>query len=137
MESKSIVVGLVIGVMIGSFLGYMAAPMPSSIPTRHSQITSPPEYWTLIKTWKGSSDRNTETFNVLSNQIRITWSLDVGENTHFAIILRDDKGEWVEAWTHLDDQPEGHTYAHITPGKYYLEISDIRCKYTVKVEVLS
>lgn len=90
--------------------------------------------WSVLNTWNGSADRTTELFYVPSNQTKITWSLDVGQYAYFSIRIRNEKGESVDSWLSLEQQPEGETYAYVDPENYYLEFSVLNCSYTVTIE---
>jgi len=91
-----------------------------------------------VKTWTGSADRKTELFYIPVNQIKITWSLVTQQYSGFTLWLYEEGDEYyTEGWLSLDDQPQGETYAYITPGYYYLEFSVLNCQYTVTVETVT
>ena len=92
--------------------------------------------WNTLKTWTGSSDRYTELFYIPSQQIRISWNLDLGGPSLFWISIYKEGDEYnTDSWGHLDEQPQGETMAYLDPGTYYLKFSVIDCTYRVSVEV--
>ena len=80
----------------------------------------------------------TELFYVPVNQIKIIWNLRPQEYGGFTIYLHKEGSKYsTESWSSLDEQPQGETYAYITPGYYYLEFSVYNCQYTVTVETVT
>ena len=96
----------------------------------------PPGTWKTIKSWTGSIDMTTELFYVPSNQIKVTWNLDVEKYSSCSIWLYDEQNEYIASWISIHEQPEGETYAHVTPGYYYLEIDVLNVDYYVTVETM-
>jgi len=96
-----------------------------------------PGEWNELKTWAGSAPMTTELFYIPSDQIRISWNLDLTLYSVFSIYLYQEGSEsYTDVWAFLEDQPEGETYAYITPGYYYLDFSVANCEYRVKLEAL-
>lgn len=90
--------------------------------------------WNSLKTWTGSADRNTELFEIPSQQVRISWDLSLGQYSTFWIHLRSQSGGASGTW-HASDQPIGDTMAYIDPGHYYLEFSVMDTYYEITIEV--
>lgn len=112
--------------------------LQDQIDTLHDIFNYTPGSWIVLKTWKGSADKTTELFNVPSDQIRISWDLDVGGIAYFSISLMKKGGEYpIDSWLSLDEQPKGETYAYISSGEYYIEFSVMNCEYTVTVESIT
>lgn len=92
-----------------------------------------------VITFSGSSGRTTNLFYVPTTQIKVSWDLDAfGSYPSFTMSLYRESGFiWEEYWYGLIDEPQGDTYAYISPGYYYLEFSVSSCDYTVTVETVT
>ena len=91
--------------------------------------------WNLIAVFTGSTDKTTELFQVPSSEIRISWELQPGEYATFSIWMERHMEAWFDAWTGLEAQSEGETYAHGLPvGQYFLDLTAYSVQYTVTVE---
>ena len=91
--------------------------------------------WNTLNTWTGSADRVTELFEIPSQQIRISWDLDVGEYGTFYISIHEQGSDYGSGSWHASEQPNGETMAYLEPGHYYLEFSSFRTQFDVTVEV--
>lgn len=92
--------------------------------------------WNTIKTWGGSTDRITELFYVPTKQLRLSWSLNVGQYPSFTMyVYREDDEYYTESWLSLEDQPTGETMAYLTPGNYYLKLSVLNVDYQITATV--
>ena len=88
-------------------------------------------------TFTGSADRFTELFAIPSQQIRISWDLNLGQYSTFWITLYEFEASYqTESW-HASDQPNGNTMAYISQGTYYLEFTAADTNYEVTIEVCS
>ncbi|MBA7629911.1 hypothetical protein ES703_37418 [subsurface metagenome] len=91
-----------------------------------------------VLTFSGATDRSTNLFYVPTNQIKISWDLDPGQISLFIITLYEEGDTYsLTSWSSLEDQPQGDTYAYISPGYYYLKFSVVNCEYTVTVETVN
>ncbi|NVM55603.1 MAG: hypothetical protein HWN66_17985 [Candidatus Helarchaeota archaeon] len=91
--------------------------------------------WNKIATFTGSADRITELFAIPSQQIRISWDLNVGQYGTFYISLYEFGDSYPVGSWHASDQPNGDTMAYISPGTYYLEFTVLDTSYDVTIEV--
>lgn len=92
-----------------------------------------------VISFSGSAGRTTNLFYVPTNQIKISWDLDIvsGYSSFTILLYREGAGIWNEYLTGLVDEPQGDTYAYISPGYYYLEFQVSNCDYTVTVETVT
>jgi len=95
-----------------------------------------PGTWKTIKDWTGSIDKTTELFLIPSNEVQIKWRLEVGTYSSCSIWLYNEQQEYVASWISLHEQPEGVTYAHVTPGYYYLEIDVLNVSYEITLATI-
>ncbi len=90
-----------------------------------------------VLTFSGSTYRTTNLFYVPNNQIKISWELNPEDIAGFHIALYKEGGTFpTKSWLNLEDQPQGDTYAYISPGYYYLDFTALWCSYTVTVETV-
>ncbi len=102
----------------------------------HEFYNFTPGTWKTIKTWTGSIDKTTELFYIPSDEVKILWKLEVGTYSSCSIWLYNEQKEYVASWISLHEQPEGVTYAHITPGYYYLEIDVLNVNYVITMDTI-
>ena len=88
----------------------------------------------VIGSWSGSSDKTTAPFTVTGNAIQITWETQSNQYSVMYIYLYKMGETFPEAtWGGLNMQSDS-TYAYISPGTYYLDISCASTTYTITVE---
>ena len=139
MEEKNLVVGIFIGLVFGGIIGYIVAPKSNTIKVSNPQLETEPvqtktQEWKTLKTWKGTSSKETETFYI-SGESRIGWAMKpLGQ---IILVIHSEKPSvygitQVKYWTLTDES--GVTYTHLEPGRYYLEINAFDCYYIITVE---
>ncbi len=93
-----------------------------------------------VLTFSGSTSRTTNLFYVPTNQIKISWDLDL-ESTDWStfnlILYEEGSTMWEVFLTSLQYEPQSDTYAYITPGYYYFEFTVYLCDYTLTVETVT
>jgi hypothetical protein len=89
-----------------------------------------------ISTFTGTVDRTTEPFTSTTGIIKISWELDNPDDRSFSLALYDISGRIQSAWLFIEDEPNGNTFAYVSSGDYYLDISigGRSLSYTVEVE---
>jgi len=91
--------------------------------------------WNELKVFTGFTDKTTELFLVLSSELKIKWEVTAGAYADLDLWLYNEKGEYIEAWLDLEEEPKGEVYVHgLKPGNYYLEISASNVQYKIIVE---
>jgi len=143
MEEKNFVVGIFIGLIFGGIIGFIVAPKSNTIEVNNPNLeieTSQEknQEWKILKEWKGASDKDTEIFYVSGN-MRIQWVMTPQEQVFgLWITIHSEKPNeygltFVKGWSIQDRS--GTTYAHLEPGRYYVEIGAMGCQYEITVEV--
>ncbi|MEX1068473.1 MAG: hypothetical protein WED08_01560 [Patescibacteria group bacterium] len=91
--------------------------------------------WHKVKSWSGTSDKKTETFEIKGEQWRITWTNKdtSGFNANILYIYVYEPGSDFPAET-ISAQGSGDTSYVYEKGTFYLDISVANAKWTATVE---
>ncbi len=93
------------------------------------------EQWVTLKSWSGSDDMTTEKFDTKASDIRISWKITPTSTLRgfISVWVYDEQGNAVAG--SLDHEQDGYSFAHITPGTYYLQIHGRFVNWQVTLEV--
>ena len=108
--------------------GIPAAGMPAPKPP----ITSG---WNKVASWKGRGNKQTESFQVVSRQWRVTWATIAGEpGCVFQATVKNEFNTVVGIAASVASGGSDISYLRTEPGRYYLDIGSANCEWTVSVE---
>ena len=108
------------------------------VETLENTFNYTPRALNLIKKWIGSAQIYTAIFNIPSDQVKITWILDVNQGGTFSIELYNDHNVLVDSWGSLEGVEQGFTWVHdLTPGFHYFRFNAYRCTYDVRLFALA
>lgn len=92
--------------------------------------------WRVVKRWTGSGIKQTEKFEVTSNEWRVSWSATAAGKLQGLLVITvyDEKGEVAAFAANQQGPGAGNSYIHAGPGRYYLDINSFGLDWTITVE---